>query len=70
MKLGDVVRLKKPKLYQQGLVDVIGFIVDYFPQRDSAAHFRNHVCRVSWPDGSVDKTWRLCRELEVISEVG
>jgi len=71
MKLGDVVKLKRPKLYQQDLVDVVGFIVEYFPRRGCSTGLdRNHVCRVSWPGGSIDKTWRLVRELEVISEAG
>ena len=68
MKLGDAVKIAKPKLYQQNLIDVVGIIVEHFPQRDPPYPPGKAICRVLWPDGSIDKTWRLCKELEVINE--
>ncbi len=66
MKVGDAVKIAKPKLYQQNMIDVVGIIVRVF--RGSPDSTSKPICRVFWSDGRIDKTWRMCKELEVISE--
>lgn len=68
MKIGDLVKLKKPKLFQKTLASLTGVIVEYYPAV-GAHRVKNNVCRVFWADTTpfVDKTWRLCSELEVVA---
>jgi len=68
MRLGDAVKLEKPKLYQQDLVDAVGVVVEIYPHNRTPRGKAESICRVLWPSGTVDKTWRRCSELEVINE--
>jgi hypothetical protein len=65
MKIGDLVKITKPKAYQQSLSGETGVIVEHFHPRSPGG---KSICRVFWPGGKVDKAWRLCNELEIISE--
>lgn len=65
MKVGDAVKITKPKLYQQDLADEIGIVVKHFASKSPGG---KSICRVFWSCGKLDKTWRMCKELEVVSE--
>ena len=67
MKVGDLVKLKRAKAYQEALDGLAGIVVEFVPTTPSEVTGQD-ICRVFWPTGFTDKVWRKGSELEVISE--
>ena len=65
MKVGDAVKITKPKLYEESLVGLIGILVEQYRPHSPGG---KSICRIFWSDGVIDETWRLCHTLEVVSE--
>ena len=67
MKVGDMVKLKRAKAYQESLNGLIGIVVEFVPTTPSEVTGED-IVRCHWPTGFIDKAWRKGSELEVISE--
>ena len=67
MKVGDLVKLKRAKTYQESLDGLAGIVVEFVPTTPSEVTGQD-ICRVFWPTGFTDKVWRKGSELEVINE--
>lgn len=67
MEVGDLVKLKRAKAYQESLDGLAGIVVEFVPTTPSEVTGQD-ICRVFWPTGFTDQVWRKGSELEVISE--
>jgi hypothetical protein len=67
MKVGDAVKLKRIKVFQESLNGLIGIVVEHVPSTPSEVTGED-IARCLWPTGFIDKVWRKGSELEVISE--
>ena len=70
MKVGDAVKLKKVKAYQQALDGLVGLVVEFVPSTPREATGED-ICRIFWGhdlfNGGFDKSWRRASELEVVA---
>ena len=70
MKVGDLVKLKKVKAYQQALDGLVGLVVELVPSTPREVTGED-ICRVFWGhglfNGGLDKSWRRASELEVVA---
>ena len=67
MKVGDLVKLKRIKVFQESLSGLVGIVVEFVPTTPSEVTGED-IVRCFWPTGFIDKVWRKGSELEVISE--
>jgi hypothetical protein len=67
MKVGDAVKLKRIKVFQESLNGLAGIIVEFVPTTPSEVTGED-ICRVFWPTGFIDQVWRNGSELEVVNE--
>lgn len=67
MKVGDLVKLKRIKVFQESLNGLAGIVVEFVPTTPSEVTGED-IVRCFWPTGFIDKAWRKGSELEVISE--
>jgi len=67
VKVGDLVKLKRIKVFQESLSGLVGIVVEFVPTTPSEVTGED-IVRCFWPTGFIDKVWRKGSELEVISE--
>ncbi len=67
MKVGDAVKLKRIKVFQESLNGLVGIVVEFVPTTPSEVTGED-IVRCLWPTGFIDQVWRKGSELEVISE--
>ena len=70
MKVGDLVKLKRIKVFQESLNGLVGIVVEFVPTTPSEVTGQD-ICRVFWGhglfNGGFDKSWRRASELEVVA---
>ena len=67
MKVGDLVKLKRIKVFQESLNGLAGIVVEFVPTTPNEVTGQD-ICRVFWPTDFIDKAWRKGSELKVINE--
>jgi len=70
VKVGDLVKLKRIKVFQESLNGLVGIVVEFVPTTPSEVTGQD-ICRVFWGhglfNGGFDKSWRRASELEVVA---
>ena len=71
MKVGDAVKLKKVKAYQQALDGLVGIVVELVPSTPNEVTGQD-ICRIYWGhglfNGGLDVCWKRASDFEVVSE--
>jgi hypothetical protein len=71
MKVGDLVKLKQVKAYQQALKGLTGIVVEVVSASPNDVIGKD-ICRIFWGhglfNGGLDVTWKRACDYEVISE--